>query len=193
MQAPTIYRLFSDKDGLLDAVAERAFADYIATEAHVDEDHDPVADLRKGWDTHIGFGLANPSVFVLLIDPSRPSESPAVAAGMRILTSRVHRLAVAGRLRVTERQAAEMIHAAGTGVLIALISTPAQVRSASLADDMYGAVLHSILAEAPAPHQDPVTSASITLRAAAPDLKSLSTAERALLVEWLDRLSPPAL
>ena len=31
VQAPTIYRLFGDKQGLLDAVASRGFADYLRT------------------------------------------------------------------------------------------------------------------------------------------------------------------
>src|SRR5580704_19002101 len=58
VQAPTIYRLFGDKDGLLDAVAEYVLAVYVADKAVAADSGDPVADLRAGWDVHIGFGLA---------------------------------------------------------------------------------------------------------------------------------------
>src|SRR4051794_27023678 len=62
LQPPAIYRLFSDKDGLLDAVAEHGFATFLATK-HVDPDPpDPIEDLRAGWDVAVEFGLANPSL-----------------------------------------------------------------------------------------------------------------------------------
>ena len=70
VQAPTIYRLFGDKDGLLDALAEHVFSAYVAGKAPSATTDDPVADLRAGWDTHIGFGLANPELFALLTDPA---------------------------------------------------------------------------------------------------------------------------
>ena len=62
VQAPTIYRLFGDKSGLLDAVAEHGFAVYLKEKKNQVGEFgpDPVANLRVGWDLHIGFGLANP-------------------------------------------------------------------------------------------------------------------------------------
>ena len=76
VQAPTIYRLFGDKDGLLEAVAEHAMATFSAMKADAvraarDEATDPIEDLRTGWSMTIGFGLANPDLFVLLSDPER--------------------------------------------------------------------------------------------------------------------------
>ena len=61
VQAPTIYRLFGDKNGLLDAVAEHGFATYMARKPPGDPTADPVESLRAGWELHVGFGLANPS------------------------------------------------------------------------------------------------------------------------------------
>src|ERR1700754_269375 len=73
VQAPAIYRLFGDKDGLLEAVAEHVMSDYVAAKAAVvraaaREDVDPLEDLRAAWDTQISFGLENPGVFRLLSD-----------------------------------------------------------------------------------------------------------------------------
>lgn len=187
LQAPTIYRLFEDKDALLDAVAEHTFATYVAGKTLAADSGDPVADLRAGWDMHIDFGLANPAVFGLLTDPARGSRSPAAAAGQEILRARVHRLAAAGRLRVTERRAAELIHAAGTGALATLLSRPPKDRDPGLADAMYEAVMRSILTGAPALPADDTDALAVAFRAVAPKLPMLTRAERVLLSEWLAR------
>src|SRR3954464_9110065 len=76
VQAPTIYRLFGDKDGLLDAVAEHVMASYASAKAETvraatEDDVDPLDDLRAGWEHQIAFGLANPTLFRLLSDPNR--------------------------------------------------------------------------------------------------------------------------
>jgi AcrR family transcriptional regulator len=187
MQAPTIYRFFEDKDALLDAVAEHVFATYVAGKSVAGEGADPLADLRAGWDTHIGFGLANAALFGLLIDPSRAARSPAAAAGLEVLRGRVHRVAAIGRLRVTERRAVELIHAAGTGAVLTLLSTPPEDRDLDLADAMYETVTRSILTDAPTLPVDDTAAVAIAFRAAAPELPMLTATERALLSEWLDR------
>jgi AcrR family transcriptional regulator len=58
VQAPTIYRLFGDKRGLLDAVAEASLAHCVAEKSTRRPLADPVRDLREGWDLHVAFGLA---------------------------------------------------------------------------------------------------------------------------------------
>ncbi|GAA2015773.1 TetR/AcrR family transcriptional regulator [Nakamurella flavida] len=193
VQAPTIYRLFGDKDGLLDAVAEHVLAEWVSAKAETvraasASDVDPVADLRAGWEMQIAFGLANPAIFRLLADSGRTAPSPAAALGMQVLASRVHRVAVAGRLRVGEHRAVELIHAAGLGVVQTLLAAPPADRDPGLAPAMLDAVLARILDEAPAPAADGRIPAAVALRAAAPDLDALSGAERALLAEWLDRV-----
>ena len=78
VQAPTIYRLFGDKRGLLDAVAERSLAAYIAEKSAREPHPDPVQDLRDGWDTHVAFGLAHPGLFAIMSgDPHPHPLSPA--------------------------------------------------------------------------------------------------------------------
>lgn len=187
MQAPTIYRFFEHKDALLDAVAEHVFATYVAGKALVEDSGDPVADLRAGWDTHIGFGLANAALFGLLTDPSRGARSPAAAAGLEVLRTRVHRVAAAGRLRVTEERAVELIHAAGTGAVLTLLAIPPEDRDLDLADAMYEAVMRSILTDGPPLHADSTTAVAVAFRAIASKLPMLTDAEHALLAEWLDR------
>ncbi|MEU8632045.1 TetR/AcrR family transcriptional regulator [Amycolatopsis sp. NPDC048633] len=172
LQAPALYRFFEDKDALLDAVAEHVFTAYVTGKTAADGG-DPVADLRAGWDAHIGFGLANTALFGLLVTPGRTS--PAAEAGLAVLRARVHRIAETGRLRVPEPLAVELVHAAGTGAVLTLLARPPQDRGLGLAEAMFEAVLGRILTDAPAPPD------------ASPELAKLTGAERALLAEWLDR------
>jgi AcrR family transcriptional regulator len=193
MQAPTIYRFFDDKDALLDAVAEHILVTYVDTKAQAEHDDDPVADLRAGWETHIGFALANAPVFALLNDPTRATRSPAAAAGMTILRERVRRVAAAGRLRVSEDRAIAMIQAGGNGAVLALLAQPPAERDLGLADAMYEAVARTILTDTPALPTDDTLAAAVAFRAVVPTLPTLSPVERALLTEWLDRATatPP--
>ncbi|SER24708.1 TetR/AcrR family transcriptional regulator [Lentzea albida] len=183
-QAPAIYRFFEDKEALLDAVAEHVFAAYVATKAMTEQGDDPVADLRAGWDTHLGFGLANPELAGLLLDPSRAARSPAIAGGIEILRARVARVAAAGRLRVSERRAVELVHAAGTGAVLTLLSSAPQDRDPELADVLFETVARAILTDEPAGE---TSSATDVVRRALPALRQLTEAERSLLSEWLAR------
>ncbi|MET9489461.1 TetR/AcrR family transcriptional regulator [Nocardia sp. NPDC006630] len=188
VQAPTIYRLFGDKDGLLDAVTEHVFAAYIAGKKLAEDDSDPVVALRAGWDTHIGFGLANAALFGLINDPARNAgTSAANTAGVAVLRARVHRVAAIGRLRVPERRAVELIRAAGTGTVLTLLSMPEQDRDPDLADAMFDAVMRSILTDAPALAEDSPAAAAVAFRTVVPELPMLTATERALMSEWLDR------
>ena len=113
VQAPTIYRLFGDKNGLLQAVAEHGFMSYVAGKHPIEAGDDPVENLRAGWELHVGFGLANPELFRLMHTVlGTPRSQAAAATGAAVLQARVHRVAEAGRLRVTERRAVELIRAA---------------------------------------------------------------------------------
>src|SRR6201992_254349 len=188
VQAPTIYRLFGDKNGLLQAVAEHGFTSYVA-QKHSDPGADPVENLRAGWELHIGFGLANPELFRLMRAALRTPDGQAMtAAGAGVLRARVRRVAEAGRLRVSERRAVDLITSAGTGVVFTLIDQPEGERDPGLADTAWAAVCAAILVEDRAAVASPA-AAAVTLRAAPPELAPLSGAERALLGEWLDRIA----
>jgi AcrR family transcriptional regulator len=192
VQAPVIYRLFGDKDGLLEAVAEHVMAAFVSAKAEDVKaasaaDVDPLDDLRAGWAMQIDFGVANPALFRLLSDPDRALRSPAARSGRQVLESRVHRVAAAGRLRVSERRAVGLIQAAGIGAIQTLLSTPPDQRDPGLAESLFQAILGQILAEAPAiPGGGPI-AAAVAFRAIAPRLDMLSEAERQLLADWLDR------
>lgn len=187
VQAPTIYRLFGDKDGLVAAVAEHVMATYVAaksTAAQAAPDY-PVADLRAGWRMHVEFGLTNPELYALIGGPG--AASPATLAGIAVLRARIGRLAAAGLLQVDEQRALMMIHAAGNGTVFALLGVPEQDRDPGLADAMFDAVLARICTAAPAVPSTTMTAVAVTFARTVPDLPGLTEAERAVLAEWLDR------
>ena len=191
VQAPAIYRIFGDKNGLLDAVAEHGFAAYLKSKQRRAWSDDAVEDLRDGWDLHIGFGLANPAIYALIYGDPRPgAKSPAAAAGYEFLEAHVHRLAIAGRLRVNETRAAAMVHASGCGTVLTLLETPANDRDLGLSGAAREAVIAAITTEAPVIESSDLAAAAIALRAALPDAKPILTeGERHVLSEWLDRLA----
>ncbi|WP_368497041.1 TetR/AcrR family transcriptional regulator [Herbiconiux sp. A18JL235] len=192
-QPPTLYRLFGDKEGLLEAVAEHVMAEYVASKSvRAAEESgaggDPLDELRASYRLHVEFGLANPELYALMIDPRRPV-TEADAAGREILRSRVRRLAAAGALRVSEERAVAMVSAAGNGAILCTLGSPETENGLALADAMLDAVLAVVLASAPmrAPGADETLRGAVSLAALAPELPGLSAAERSLLEEWLGR------
>lgn len=184
---PTIFRLFGDKDGLLEAVAELVLADYVATKAATaaGEHGDPVEDLKAAWRAHIAFNLANPDAFLLLVDPARARRSSRT--GTEVLRRRVARIAAAGLLQVSETRAVDLIQAAGGGAVLTLLSQPEDQRDPDLAEALLRAVLDQILTSTPVPPDSEPVALAVAVRAALPRFPALSEAERTLLSEWLTR------
>ncbi len=192
VQAPTLYRLFGDKRGLLHALAEEGLAGFVAAKAAAEPHDDPVQDLRAAWDDVITFGLQHPAVFAIMNQVGREGgRSPAARRGLSVLEARVHRIALAGQLGVAEPLAVAMIHAAGTGVVTTLLSTAAAQPDAALSSAVLDAVLAAILTERARPRRrvGSVASLAIGLRARLSDSGDLSPGEHLLLTELLDKLS----
>lgn len=189
LQAPAIYRLFGDKDGLLDAVVEHGYSTFLDRKRRTKSPSDPAADLRTGWDLAVEFGISNPELYALMYgEPKRGTTSAAFLAGMRILTGRINRLAVNGLLRVSEDMAAKVIHATARGAVLTWLSLPEDQRDPALLDTMREAMVTAVTTRAPGIDEPGPAAAASALRARLPEATSLSPAERTLLAEWLDRL-----
>ncbi|MFG6490710.1 hypothetical protein [Microbacterium sp. P03] len=151
-----------------------------------DDDEDPLHALRSGWGTQIEFGLSNPELIRLM--NARVAPSPAIEAGIDVLQHRIHRLATAGLLQVSEQRAFGMIHAAGTGAVQALLETPPENRDLGLADAVLDAILGQIIRpRSVADDAGDVVSSAIHFATLVADLPGLSSAERSLMTEWLRR------
>lgn len=193
VQAPTIYRLFGDKQGLLDAAATEGFTAYLNTKTAREPTDDPVEDLRTGWDMHVGFGLANPALYLVMSEPRPATEAPpAAVAGAEVLATLIHRIAEAGRLRVSEDRATHLVQAAGRGTTLTLISMPEGSRDPELSVMAREAVIAAITTGTPELAPPGPVSAAVALRAVLPQTTALTDREEALLQEWLDRIAGPA-
>jgi AcrR family transcriptional regulator len=189
LQPPAIYRLFGDKDGLLEAVAEHGFATFLAAK-HVDPGpQDPIEDLRAGWDLAVEFGLANPALYTLMYSEPTRATSAAFKAGMEILMGRIRRLAVGGWLRVDEELAAQIIHATARGAVLTWLSLPEDRRDPALLTILRESMVAAVTNQEPAVQDTGPAGAARALQAALPEQAILSGAEQHLLREWLDRIA----
>lgn len=188
VQAPAIYRLFGDKRGLLDAAAEHAMARYVSQKTRKPPHPDPVQDLRDGWDMHVAFGLANPGLFALMSGDPQAVGSPAVASGHEVLRSRVRRIALARRLQVSEARAVALIAAGCVGTVFTLLRQAEAERDAGLSVAAREAIVAAITREVE-PVESEVNALAAALRASLPSAGGLSSGERLLLEELLDRLA----
>ncbi|MFJ8540782.1 TetR/AcrR family transcriptional regulator [Streptomyces sp. NPDC093586] len=189
MQPPAIYRLFGDKDGLLDAVAEYGFASFLATKRVDPDPPDLIEDLRAGWDVAVEFGLANPALYTLMYTEPARTPSAAFETGMEILRGRIRRLAAAGLLRVDEELAAQIIHATARGAVLTWLSLPEDRRDPALLTTLRESMVTAVTNQRPAVQEPGPAGAARALRAALSDRTPLSGAEQHLLREWLDRLA----
>jgi AcrR family transcriptional regulator len=194
VQAPTIYRQFGDMRGLLDEVASFGFSGYLRDKTSREHAEDPVEELRRGWDLHVGFGVENPAFYVLMYGDPRPGVEPTAAReAAEILHGLVQRVAEAGRLRVGAERAAHTIHAAGVGVTLSLIGTEPGDRDPALSEATREAVLAAVTTDAApdtATVHDRVSGRAVALKAILPEAPAgFTPPESALLSEWLDRLA----
>ena len=120
---------------------------------------------------------------------TRPGEAPALAGAEEILRGTIHRIAVAGRLRVSEALAAHLIQASGRGTVLTLLGIPPDRRDPAFAPAAREALIAAIVTGAPGLEVSGPASAAVALRAVLPEATVLSEAERRLLGEWLDRLA----
>src|SRR2546428_5463066 len=145
VQPPTIYRHFGDMQGLLNVAARETLAVHVREQATRALTNDPVEDLRLGWDLHIAFGLAHPDAFALLYSaPSVAGSVSAIHEGVEVLQGLVARIAEAGRLRVDVAHATDLIHAAGTGVVLTLAAIPPDQRDPRMSESIREAILSAV-------------------------------------------------
>ncbi len=213
--APALYRHFGDKEGLLTAVVDHGFDQYLAAKRERTPGTDPVRDLRDGWDTHTDFALRNPNLYRLMNSPAMRTPPAAALESHRILTEDLRRAAEQGKLRLAPELAAQMIMSANVGVCLMLVSRPATFDDRTLSrrvrDAVHTAVFVPEVMADTAPGtatagsatagkatagtgEAPVPATATRLGALLRQTPSpaFTPAESALLGEWLDRLSNTA-
>jgi AcrR family transcriptional regulator len=193
VQAPTLYHHFGNKQGLFDAVLEYGMGQYVTSARETSAPGgDLVSDLRRGWDSHVQYGLDHPAFYVLLygqIAPGKPCAVTAVAEAMllELLTG----LAAEGRLRVPPAEAAAQIVAANVGITLTLIAQPAGRADLGLSHRLRDNIVNGLIRPASTDEASSVAetaSAFIDAVDADPAHGGLTAGERNLLDEWLHRM-----
>jgi AcrR family transcriptional regulator len=146
---PVLYRLFGDKRGLLDALADRGLDRYIARKAELEVTDDPVADLIDGWDDHHAFAAENPALYQLMFEPRPWSTSRTRDALMAVLVDKLRRCAAIGELRVDPETAGRMILSADVGLAFNTIAQPDVFGDAVTSESLREAVFAAVLVHPP--------------------------------------------
>ncbi|MFC4613874.1 TetR/AcrR family transcriptional regulator [Cellulomonas algicola] len=189
---PVLYRLFGDKDGLMSAVVDQVWDEYLTMKRAATPSADPLDDLRRGWDAHTAFALAHPHAYRLVFGTTLTTTPEAPAEAMALLRGVLDRLAAQGRLRLPPDDAARVVMAANSGVALGLLLRPGSYPDAAISTLTRQAVERAVLADA-GPADDAPAVAATTLRAHLRETERFSAGEAALLDEWLARLqTPPA-
>jgi AcrR family transcriptional regulator len=200
--APTLYHHFGDKEGLLAAVVDFGWTQFLETKrAAAAVVHADVADdIRTGWNNHMAFARENPNFYKLMWSPAVAPASAAVREAHRMLFERLELGAAREQLKVSPQAATQMIMAAATGAALSLISEPELFVDDSFAGQLREAVIAAVVSDeaAPAPTRSSrADSKQRTVATAAATLSSklrsepvpLTDAERVLMQQWLKTLA----
>ncbi|WP_009630777.1 TetR/AcrR family transcriptional regulator [Synechocystis sp. PCC 7509] len=189
VQLPTIYRLFGDKVGLLDAVAERGFTRYMAIDPEHRETLEPIEQLRHGWDIHVRFGLENPELYDLMYaNPYSRKVTPAAQIALDGLTALIGRLAASGSLKVSQEEATFVAFSSASGVVLSTYFLPGVLHDPSYLENIRESMISSIAIKVNCHDGGLIANAATTLGGNLDQLKVLSPNEQNLLHEWLNRI-----
>jgi AcrR family transcriptional regulator len=188
---PVLYRIFGDKRGLLDALADSGLERYAARKAELEVSTDPAADLRAGWDDHLAFADEHAALYRLMFAP-RPWASSRARDGISaLLRKTLSRCAAAGLLRVEIDVASAMLLGANVGFALNRMADPGLRDVAGASESLRDAVLSSVLDdEMPERQGDPGAAARRQIREQLrlDPPEALLAEETALLGVWLSRL-----
>ncbi len=199
VQTPALYRLFGDKDGLLDALASYGFESYLVEKRALEPSTDAIDDIRRGWNIHVEFGLRNPAFYALMFGNLRPGRRPSAAQeNGQILRRLLERAREQGRLCVPVETAARAIEASTTGAVLLLLAQPEGERDPAPLTGLRDTVIDSLIStDLAGSVRTSIAGRALALLAAVGDGEGVDpvveagfrTTEAALLREWLSILS----
>jgi AcrR family transcriptional regulator len=189
---PVLYRLFGDKQGLLDALAEAGLERYAARKADLESTQDAVADLRAGWDDHMAFAAENPAIYRLMFSPRPGVDTEARNGVLALLKAALRRCGAAGVLTRDVDESAAMLLSANVGLALNRIAQPSVYGAPEISNAVRDALFASILTGTVSASHAPGTAAVARQLHANIGIEpptSLEPEELALLRLWLTRLT----
>ncbi|RCG32774.1 TetR/AcrR family transcriptional regulator [Sphaerisporangium album] len=121
VQAPTLYHHFGSKQALLDEVVSHGFRRFLQDNPAPADEAGRISAIARAWDTHVRFGVEHPAFYAHIYARVEPGYRCGVVSVVeQMLLEALER--ARSVLAVDPAQAARMILAASTGVILTLIS-----------------------------------------------------------------------
>lgn len=125
--APTLYHHFGSADGLLSAVIDEAFEQFLASKRASIQSPDPVEALVEGWDNYVGFAAARPRLYAAMMARFLSgADLPAARQGQAMLHDRVARVEAAGLLAIRPEAAVQLIWASANAAALLFLTASTQ-------------------------------------------------------------------
>lgn len=185
--APTLYHHFGDKDGLLAAVVDDAFASYLHHKRSLPNSGDLLSDFATGWDMHIRFGVENPLLYRLMYSMVGAGRSDAAREAENQVRAALSRLATEGLLTMSVDEAVDLTTAMAIGCVTQLYRTGGSPQH-PLAKAMRSNLLHRLTGQCES-DTDASAAARTLLTRIDPESPLLTPAEHGLLRQWLRALA----
>ncbi len=150
--APTIYRYFGDKRGLIDALLEERIRRLLSRFRGIPSERDPVETVRALAEEFVRFGLENPTHYRLLTAyrPESEPRPPAAEEAEAFFEQPLEVLIRDGRLVTKDlEEAKQCLWALLHGVISLRTSRPDYAWSSSLLATSLQALLHGLVRAAP--------------------------------------------
>jgi hypothetical protein len=175
-------------------MVDRSFDRYLAVSRVADASSDPVADLKRVWDSHVAFARDHPAVYRLMHSPALVKVPGATREALELLREVLVRCAAVGRLRVEPDSAAQRIMSANIGVALNVVAQPDLYADPELSARVRDAICDSVLMPVAggAVSEVATTTGSVALQLAALLCAGgtyLGTEEDQLLLKWLEELA----
>lgn len=191
VSAPTLYHHFGDKDGLVEAAVDEAFAAYLERKRAVPSTGDLVADFEAGWDMHVTFGVENPALYAVMFGRTSGRRARAARVAEEELRASLVRLDDAGLLVVGVEEALHLSTAMAVGC-VGQLAYLGETADGPLSRTMRTALVGHIAGTRPAddtPEQGPASPARALLARLGSAQEPFTDAELALLRQWLGTLA----
>ncbi|WP_199256159.1 TetR/AcrR family transcriptional regulator [Mycolicibacterium mengxianglii] len=185
--APTLYHHFGTKEGLLDAVAEDAFATYVERKNAVPDTGDLLADFTAGWDMHIEFGVQNPVLYRFMFGRTDGRRCEVAQKAETELRRRLARFADEGLLQISLDEAIAVTTGTAMGCVMQLVHDGGSA-TGPVALTMRAALIAQ-LTEQPSQRDDPGRAAHLLQARLGSASELFTSAEEALLRQWLRTLA----
>ncbi len=140
----TVNQYFGDRVGLLTAIIEHSFGEYLEATATLPDHLDPVEELTYRWDAHLEFARRQPTQYRAMFAPGVLASETVLARIHEQLLDSLDRCAAQRRLAVPREDAARLIASSCVGVALSMLSADPAAPDPAVANRLRDTVLATV-------------------------------------------------